>query len=639
MKRVFTNSRLKNLWILGYLVGALIAIRLVDIQLVRYNYYKEAAEKNRTQTIYQAAPRGNIFTSDGTALAASQPSFDLYYLPAAQGQKINEEEINTLVEVLAPLLKEDVPTLMARIKKAAKSGKASVISENISVQNVLPIAEIQNYYHGIYLIEEAKRYYPQGSTASHLIGYLGSMEGAAWKERDLSLDYRLDSKIGRFGMERKFEKELKGSDGGIFLEVDYRGRVKRIIEDKKFSAGADIYTTINLPLQRAAELGLKNSTTGRGAAVALDPRTGAVLAIASAPDFDPNIFVPYSDENTEAERKKIKAFNLAVQGTYPPASTFKIITAFAAIEENKLNTEVKVNCDGTYDSGPRVFKCWSKHGQDNFWKAMADSCDVYFYTLSNRIGPAPIERVQRAFQFGKLTEIDIAGERSGNLFGPTRRARNKSYWFVGDTLNLSIGQGELLVTPVKMAQFAAALASKGKIWRPYFVEKIITAEGIEARPYGPKELGTAEYDDKTWDIIFKALKGVTDTGTARIAKIKGLDVYAKTGTAQNPHGDDHAWFMAYAARSGQTPDIALAVFVENGIGGAGHAGPIAREMLKAFYNIQDPVYAPRPAAPAPEIVAPPPAPAAPPAAAAVYNIDTLKQLKEILEGAHNVSEY
>ena len=191
--------------------------------------------------------------------------------------------------------------------------------------------------------------------------------------------------------------------------------------------------------------------------------------------------------------------------------------------------------------------------------------------------------------FGRQTGIDLPGEKAGNLYGPTRRARNKTYWFIGDTLNLSIGQGELLVTPLKMAQFAAAVASRGNVYRPYYVEKIVSNQTGKTELLGKTDiLQKADLKPQTYDLLFKALKHTVDDGTARRVKIKGLDVYGKTGTAQNPHGKDHGWFMAFAGEEGEEPSIALAVFVEFGEGGSSAAGPIARAMLEAYFRLNKP---------------------------------------------------
>ena len=587
--KFFFNARLKTIMLLAAVAGGVIALRLVDIQVLRHNAYLQMAERNRTQVLYQTAPRGRVFTADGIAVASNAPSFSLYYL--GMGNK-DAAYLEQLAADFAPRLKMQPETVFGLLQKGTKSGKATLLAENLSTKSTVALQELQLYYPGIYLIEETKRSYPYGGFASHLLGYIGSMEDREWRKRDVKMGYRLNSKIGKNGIEKKFEKELKGTDGGVYLEVDYRGRVKSIIQDKKWAAGSDVYLTLNFELQRAAEEGLKNSLTGRGAAVALDPRTGAVLALASAPSYDPNIFVQYSDEENPKQSKKINEYNLAIQGIYPPASTFKIITAAAALEYGKLDIHRKINCPGHYDSGPRVFKCWGTHGPVDFFDGMSNSCDVYFYTVAAQTGAAAIERVERMFMFGRPTGIDLPGEKAGNLYGPTRRAHNKTYWFIGDTLNLSIGQGELLVTPLKLAQFAAAVASRGKVYRPYYVEKVVSNQTGKTTVLGkPEVLQTADLKPETYDLLFKALKHTVDDGTARRAKIQGLDVYGKTGTAQNPHGDDHGWFMAFAGRKGEDPSIALAVFVEFGKGGSSAAGPIARQMLEAYFGLNKPAVA------------------------------------------------
>ena len=580
------NGRLKVLLILAITAGSIIALRLIDVQVLRHQNYVQLAERNRTQILYQTAPRGRVFTADGVAIASNAPSFSLYYL----GSSTTEENYLTrLAADIAPYIKQTPVQIQAKLEASRRTGKAVALAENLSTQGAVSLQELQQYYPGIYLLEESKRSYPYGIMASHLLGYIGSMEDREWRKRDPLAGYRLNSKIGKNGIERKYETQLKGKDGGVYLEVDYRGRVKRIIQDKKWAAGSDVYLTLNFSLQRAAEEALKNSKTGRGAAVALDPHTGAVLALASAPAYDPNVFVAYSDQEVPSSAKRINEYNLAIQGIYPPASTFKIITGAAALEETDLDIHRKITCTGKYDSGPRVFKCWGTHGPVDFFDGMSNSCDVYFYAVAAAMGPAPIERMERKFMIGRPTGIDLPGEKAGNLYGPTRRARNKTYWFVGDTLNLSIGQGELLVTPIKLAQFAAALASRGNVYRPYYVDKIVSNQTGQTEQIGhPEVLQRADLKPETYDLLYQALKHTVDDGTARRVKMKGLNVYAKTGTAQNPHGADHGWFMAFAGREGEDPSIALAVFVEFGEGGSSAAGPIARAMLEAYFATNKP---------------------------------------------------
>ena len=587
VSRILFNRRLKGLFIISAIAGGVIALRLADIQVIHHNAYLQMAERNRTQVLYQTAPRGRVFTSDGVAIASNSPSFSFYYLGV--GNK-DAQYLHKLAKDVAPHMNRSEDEVFQKLQQGVKTGKAVALADNLSIQSMVALKELQFYYPGVYLVEETKRDYPYGEFASHLLGYIGQMDEREWRARDNKMGYRLNSKLGKNGIEKKFETSLKGRDGGIYLEVDYKGRVHSLIQDKKWAAGSDVYLTLNYDVQKAAEEGLKKSKTGRGAAVALDPRTGAVLALVSAPAYDPNIFVAYSDDKEAQKKKKnINEYNLAIQGTYPPASTFKIITGAAALEEGNINVKHKVTCTGKYDSGPRIFKCWGTHGPVDFFDGMSNSCDVYFYALASQIGAAPIERVERKFMFGRQTGIDLPGEKAGNLYGPTRRARNKTYWFVGDTLNLSIGQGELLVTPIKLAQFAAALASRGNVYRPYYVDKIVSNQTGKTEVIGKTEiLQHADLKPETYDTLFQALKYTVDTGTARRVKIPGLNVYGKTGTAQNPHGADHGWFMAFAGKEGEDPSIALAVFVEFGEGGSSAAGPIAREMLEAYFGLQKP---------------------------------------------------
>lgn len=582
-KPFFSLSRLKHLLILAYLAAAVIAIRLIDIQFISHGRYTQAAEQNRTQILYRTAPRGRILASGGELLAGSRPAFSLYYLPAFEQN--SQDYLESLSSDIAKYLGEDKEKLLKLLKKADKSGKAIALAQNISPKTAFSFAELQSYYSGLYLLEESKRYYPSGAFLAHLLGYMGTMDDKFWSLRDDSLDYRLNSKIGKSGIEKRYESDLKGRDGGLLLEVDYMGRVKKKIKDNYGRAGADVYTTINYEVQKAAEEGIKNSITGRGAVVALDPRNGAVLAMVSAPDFDPNIFVPFSDEERTILKRSIPEYNLAIQGLYPPASTFKSITAIAGLETGRLNVEEETTCDGKVYMNGREFKCWKKHGPHiDFWEGMAQSCDVYFYELGSKVGASHIERIQRLFRFGRQTGIDLPGEKSGNIYGPSKRARNKTYWFGGDTLNLSIGQGELLLTPIQMAVFAATLANKGNIWRPYYVDKVVSADGEVLFKTEPDLLSRVELKQGVFDIISKALKGVVDNATGRAAKVEGIEVHGKTGTAQNPHGDDHGWFMAFSNRPGEDPDLAVAVFVEFGKGGAGAAAPIAREIIKTYYG-------------------------------------------------------
>jgi len=584
-QQFFNPKRLRRLAWLAYGAGIIIAWRLVDIQMLSHHQYVQAAERNRTQVLHQTAPRGRILTAEGAVLAGNLPAFSLYYMPG--GEKVDKEYLDGLSADISKHLNLPKADILKKLTGALRSGKATPLAENVSPQKIFAAAELQVYHSGLYILEETKRYYPFNNMAAHLLGYMGVMDNISWRSLGAGGGYRFNSRIGKSGIEKRYETDLKGRDGGLFLEVDHVGRVKQIMKDNKWRAGSDIYTTLNFDVQKAAQAALGASLTGRGAVVALNPKTGAVLALVSAPDFDPNIFTPYSDREDLQARKAIPEYNLAIQGMYPPASPFKIITAIAAAQTGRLDLNEKLKCTGKIHMNNREFKCWRTHGENiDFMEAMAHSCNTYFYMLGTKTGASHIEQIERMFRFGRQTGIDLPYEKSGNIYGPSRRARSKTYWFGGDTLNLSIGQGELLITPIQMAVFTAAIANKGKIWRPYYIERIADADGKNTFEAKPHLMSEAKLKDGVYELIHSSLKDVVDHATGRAARIKGVDVYGKTGTGQNPHGDSHAWFMAFTSREGQEPDFAIAVLVEYGKGGGAAAAPVAREVIKAYYGIK-----------------------------------------------------
>ena len=585
IKNNFNTNRLMFMLLLALLCGVLILYKLIFIQFISHKKYTSQAEQNRTEILYQTAPRGRILASGGEVLASNQAAFALYYLPPFEAPK--DEVLEEMAAEISKNIYKPQKDILQILKRSLRNGKAALLANNLAPKNVFALAELQNFYSGLYLLEETKRYYPNGAFAAHLLGYIGTMEKSAWKEFSGELDYRLNSKIGKSGIEKRYEKELKGRDGGLFLEVNYRGRVTQIIKDNRWRKGADVYTTLLAPVQQAAQDAIKNSLTGKGAAVVLDVRTGAVLAMVSLPDFDPNIFSPYSTGKNDESKIKIPEYNLAIQGQFPPASTFKTITALAAYETDNLDVHHEENCTGHVYLNNREFKCWKTHGAHiDFMGGMAQSCDTYFYNLGLKTGSYNIEKMQRKFRFGRKTGIDLPGEKSGNIYGPTKRANLKTYWFGGDTLNLAIGQGELLLTPIQMAVYAAALASKGKIWKPYYLEKIVSPSGKVLEEGKSELIAQVKLKNGAFELIHKALKNVVDNATGRGAKLKDIAVYGKTGTAQNPHGDDHGWFLAFAGEEGAEPEIAVSVLIQFGKGGGAQAAPAARKIIKAYFDLK-----------------------------------------------------
>ncbi len=580
--RQIPQERLQLLWVLAYGAALLFLIRLINLQVLDSAHYREIAEKNRTQVIAQAAPRGRIFSADDVALATSKPSFSLIYFP---GQSRTNAEIERMARALARPLGADYEDLRAAISRATAREKPVRLAENLPPKIMLSLSELKAVYPGIDIIVEARRFYPFGAYLTHLMGYIGRMDAKEWAARSKDKNYSMDSRLGKAGLEKMYEKELRGKDGGIYLEVDSRGKLNRVLESRKWVPGADIFLTIDSKAQAAAEEGLKKSISGKGAVVALDPRTGAVLAFASAPDYDPNMFVLSGSEKEGLPAgKTLPEFNVALQGTYPPGSIFKIITAAAILESGRVSPEDKVFCPGYYDAGSRVFKCWDKkgHGLMNFVEGLSNSCDVYFYVSGQRAGALNIEKYARAFRLGQTSGIALPDEKQGNVFGPSARAAKKSYWFIGDTLNLAIGQGETLMTPMQAAGEIAAVANGGIFHRPYYVDKIVKSDGQLLYKGEQQVLSRVELKPQTWSLIREGLKSVVSEGTGQAAKIKGAEMYGKTGTAQNPQGKDHAWFVAYATVNGEPSKVAVAVLVEHGMHGASAAAPIAKAVIEAI---------------------------------------------------------
>lgn len=583
IERGISQDRMNLLWGFVAVVSLVFALRLVNLQILMHAHYREIAERNRTQILPQAAPRGRIYTRDSAAVATNKPSFSLIYFP---GQLKSADDMDLMAGSLAHHLNIPFDSLRAGLYKAVKKGAPMRLAENLSSKAMFSLSELKTMYSGIDIIVEARRYYPFGKYLSHLTGYISKMDAGEWAVYGKDKNYGMDARVGKAGLEKMYEGDLKGKDGGIYLEVDSRGKLNRILESRKWAPGSDIYLTIDSRIQSAAEEGLKRSNTGKGAVVAIDPRSGAVLALASMPDYDPNRFVSYSDEKTADNLKELPEFNVAVQGTYPPASTFKILSSIAGLDSGKIDPSETFFCPGYFDAGSRVFKCWEKkgHGKVDFLKGMAKSCDVYYYNLGIKTGPLNIEKYARLFRFGLPTGIPLPDEKSGNIFGPSKRAARKSYWFIGDTLNLVIGQGETLVTPIQMAQFAAAVASRGNFWRPYYVDRIMNAEGQITFKGRPEKMAQARLKDGTWALIKDGMREVVLEGTGQIVKIDGVEIFGKTGTAQNPHGKDHAWFVAYAQLPDEEPEVAVAVLVEHGEHGASTAAPIAKEVILAAFR-------------------------------------------------------
>lgn len=587
-------------WLTGLVTAAffLLLLRLFQLQILNGSDMERQADKNRTQIIPLLAPRGLVFDRRGELLLDNAPRFSLFFAeePGAESAAVALEA--DLVRRF-PAVKSAVHR---KLTQARLSGKMTRLLANVPRGDALALLERRATYPGLHVIVEPQRRMRFPGVASHLLGYVDEID-ADELERLRSRNLRAGQLIGRAGIERAFDADLRGQDGGLQFLTDASGRHVQVLQRIPSSPGADLYLTIDHRIQAAAEEGLAASPTRKGAAVVLDPRTGEILALASKPSYDINegIAAYLGDAG-------LPFFNRALQGTYPPGSIFKIMTAAAGLQEASWNTRRVYDCTGSMTLGDKEFGCWKIHHRQDFFGAVAWSCNVYFYNMGQETGADAIERAARAFGLGEKTGIDLPSESSGLIPGKEwKRRTGRGGWSGGDTMNFCIGQGAVLVTPLQAAVMMSAVANGGTVWKPYVVDRLQGEDGVLRFRRTPTPRKTVVLSPETWEKLHRAVGGVVTSGSGRGVWREDLQVSAKTGTAQNPHGEDHSWFACSAARPGEAASLAAVVFVENGGQGSAAAGPVARRILEAAYPL--PVKtAPLPAGLSPATLAVPPAP-------------------------------
>ena len=561
-------------------------LRLVFLQLVRGEALTRASENNHTQIVVERAPRGRILDRNGVILAGDQPVFVALFSPLGLAPGQFQQTLMHLSDILVVPPTE----LEKRLRSAVRAKTLTRVSDRLSRSQAFRILQDRLQLPGISLTIEEQRYYPNDAVASHVLGYVGQINDDDL-DRLSDEGYKPGDWIGKTGLERLYDPTLHGQDGGILIQVDARGRQVRILRHVLPQAGRDLVLTIDQKLQEMAEARLKE-TKHPGAAVVINPQTGEVLALASAPGYNPNVFLPLG--NSDERRALIQdndlkpLYNRAIQAFYPPGSTFKPISALAALDRHAVRPEEQVYCSGSFTLGKdrRVFRCWKPrgHGYVDFLKAMAESCDVYFYHLGLLTGPTAIEKTAELFGLGKKTGIDLPNENSRPLPMALKGSRHE-YWTGGHTLNYSIGQGDLLVTPLQMAQVAEVIGNKGSIWQPYLATES-RRFNEPAVPIGtPHLMSRITLPEDALDLVRDSMKEVIAKGTGAAAKIKGIEVAGKTGTAQASHGGDHGWFIAYAPA--EDPKVACAVIVEHGGHGGVVAAPIAHDLMAMVLGVSD----------------------------------------------------
>ncbi|MFN3714808.1 MAG: penicillin-binding protein 2 [Alcanivoracaceae bacterium] len=582
------------IWTLVIVVMVMLALtsRMIWLQWAQHDRFRALADQNRIQTQPISPPRGLLLDRHGRILADNQPDFSLVLVP---------EQIRSLDDTLAGLaeliiIEEDqLQRFRNQLRQRRRPWEPIPLRSRLTMEEIALIAEARHEWPGVRIDAEAIRHYPHDDLFSHVIGYVNRINAddiAAMDEATLA-NYSGTNFYGRAGIERQYETRLHGTVGYRKVETNARGRVLRVIEEKPPVPGQDLILNLDLDVQRAAWDGLGER---RGAVIAIDPRDGGVLAFVSRPGFDPNLFVTgisLRDYATYRDDPDRPLFNRALQGQYPPGSTIKSMMGLAALEAGVTDWQRTISDPGFFrlPGTDRVFRDWKRggHGIVNLHRAIVESCDTYFYDASLKMGIDHIHHVLSHFAFGRQTGLDIPGELTGIM--PSRewkqRAR-RSAWFPGDTVNVSIGQGYMLATPLQLAASIAISASHGKQVIPQ------VAQGTRpARRHADLVLKNPDH----WERMDAALVDVMhgQRGTARAAA-RGAPyrIAGKTGTAQvfSLGGEeyklmdvaerlrDHALFVAFAPAD--NPAIAVAVLVENGESGGGTAAPVARAVMDAW---------------------------------------------------------
>ena len=572
---------------------ALIFIRLWQLQIIKGDDFRNLSENNRIRIQDIPSPRGILYDREGIPLVDSFPAFDV----SLYRQDLRNPE--ALIRPLSQTLSLDQERLQARLTAAKElpPSQALKIKTNISREELALMETRRLDLPGVMVDVVIRRNYLYGPLASHVIGYLGEVSQEEL-EKEGYRDHKVGYLVGKYGVEQKYEAELMGESGGRQIEVNAMGRMMRVLGTVDPSPGNNLFLTLDLELQKAAEEALNGKN---GAVVALDPRNGDLLAMVSNPDFDPNLFARgITPENWKSiiGNPARPLQNRATQGQYPPGSVFKIITALAALEEKAITPDTVFSCSGAYPFGNRDYHCWKKegHGRVDLRRAIVESCDIYFYQVGLRLGVDRLAKYAYALGLGNPTGYPLGQEKSGLV--PTSAWKLKRFripWQAGETLSTAIGQGFNLVTPLQMASSLSALFNGGKYFQPRVVQSVRSPDGEILKEFPLSVSRNLQVNPEHVEFIREALWGVVNApgGTGARAKIQGFDVAGKTGTSQViqkregrsdahlPEFQDHAWFASFAPA--QNPEIMVVAFVEHGGGGGAVAAPVARKVLENYF--------------------------------------------------------
>jgi len=578
---------------------AIILLRIWFLQIHKGEEYKNRAENNRVRIREVAPPRGDIVDRNGKELVTTRPSFNVVLV------REDSNDIDDLLKRLSVVLKDDVSVLWERIREAESKQRHIPVrlKENLSWDTLAYLETHNMDFPGIRIEVFPRRYYHYGDMAAHVIGYLGEISKKNLEEAGSDY-YRGGDLVGKMGLERLMEKDLRGEKGSSSSEVNARGFEQQLLTRVEPVPGNEVRLTLDLDLQQVAE-GIMDVDGKAGAVVAMEVKTGRILVFASTPrlhleDFEGGIST--KKWNALLENPKHPLINKALQAMYPPGSTYKMITALAGLAKGVIDKNTTFFCPGHISYGNRRYHCWKRggHGTVDLKRALSESCDVYFYQVGIRVGVDALAEYANKLGLGVKTGVALEYEKAGLI--PTKEWKRKRYgekWQDGETLSIAIGQGFNLVTPLQLTQMIATLVNGGKQYLPQIIESVTDADGNIIESFTPKQTGELLAEEKKYlDLIREGMTEVVQgaRGTARVARIEGIDVGGKTGTAQVVRLEqykhlkeedipykfrDHAWFTAYAPA--EDPEIAVTVLVEHGLHGSSGAAPVAKAVMERYF--------------------------------------------------------
>ncbi|MBM3449710.1 MAG: penicillin-binding protein 2 [Armatimonadetes bacterium] len=577
----YLSARLLGLRALLLAMFVVLGVRLWQLQILQGDYYDQLSESNRIRVHHTAAPRGVVLDRRAEVLVSNRPSFTIAVLPM---------ELRDPASVL-PVLSSVLGVPLSEIQRRLKAGRARPfepvpIRRDVGIDVVTALEERRSQLAGVIVVAEPVRQYRYGPLAAHVLGYLGEIDAAelhALRDRG----YRSGDLIGKSGVERQYDNLLRGEDGDQVVEVDAGGRPLRVLRESRGHTGRGVVLSLDRAVQQAAEEALQGRT---GAVVAMQPRTGEILAMASSPAFDPNLFaagISAKNWGRLARDPRDVMINRAAAAAYEPGSVFKIVTGAAALHEGVSTPQSRLLCTGSLSLGPWVFRDLAAHGTIDFTTGVAQSCNVMFWQLGRAIGPDRLYVHAKAFGLGDRTGVDLPLEVSGSI--PTteyKRRHWKEPWYPGDTLNMSIGQGFVLTTPLQIARMVSAVANGGELLRPRLVRGLMAPGGTMSYGFSREVQARVKASPAHLAAIRAGMAAVVSRGTGRAAAIPGLSVAGKTGSAETPRGRPHAWFAGFAPV--EDPQIVVVVLVEHGYRGGLTSSPIARRVIEAWRARQAP---------------------------------------------------